>query len=60
MQKNILYVDNTSFAHEWHDEIAKALRETGNVPEQFQDIFRVTVVTGENPDGSPRYIFDHA
>ena len=57
-RRNLLWVNNTGLdLSDFDAEIAKALRETGALPEELNDTLVAVLVDPAqgNPDGTPRY-----
>jgi murein tripeptide amidase MpaA len=55
--QNFLYGNNTSSdLSVFSAEISHALKTTGKMPEELEDLFEVVLVPDGNPDGTPRYM----
>jgi hypothetical protein len=59
MNKNINIAYNADGASEFHSEFAKAYK-TGVLCEELADMFTLTFLDGQNPDGTKRMIVNFA
>lgn len=60
-KNNFVYVAPAkSDLHVWHNQIVAALKATGNMPEEFEDLFTVECLKGHNEDGTDRFIIRFA
>ena len=58
--QNIKYVNNTTADMREFEGMLAETYKTGEVPEDFSDIFKASILKAYNPDGSDRMVINWA